>query len=893
MPSKVHIFELPFDVITPTDIGRPESQLFSDLYKAAAQDSKRGKARRREFPLWTNPSLSIAGWRFNEWDYDNEKITLPSNARGLFSFIEPGSPQHESIVIRGYNKFFNLNELSFLNWDWIKSSTKGPYEVTSKENGCIIFISGLADGTLIVTSKQSTGPREDSPDERNHSFVGQKWVRKHLASKNIKETDFAKLLHQLNVTAIGELCDDTFEEHVLAYPPDHAGIYLHGLNLNIDKFTTYPFSAVESFAKQFGFIPTPYLTINTADELQTFLETCAETGCWNNKEVEGFVIRTKAQLDELHPEIYSDYFFKYKFEEPYLMYRQWREVTRAYLGGKARFEIRINKHIYYTKKYLDFVIPLLSNDEALRDSYLNNHNIIKVRQMFLDNIGMTGSAMVHEDEEMNQNICQTLKPKYILVPVSTIGCGKTTVAVALRKLFPTWGHVQNDDIVKRPKPTHFAKMCMEAVRYSSNVVIADRNNHQRRERAQIFTDMNNFKNMGTRNVFVCLNFRGNYSQGSENKDLWDLTSKRVFNRGDNHQSISAASDDKNKVMMIMKGFINRFEPVEPFTEPDSNFDLVIDLETSGTDSSRINLEKIVKTLHEKYPDIVPELPTAAQLDDAFNYSLTYIPDKVGIFDQNRANVDQKKMEKKKKKPRYFAINIVPPNTSSTLTTPPKSLETAMGQLSLEKAPANSPETTVEQNMIHLINRLFEVNPDADQTVWKLLQKNNRVQTEFHVTLVHKTQGGPGSTDESAKKYFEALKTVLDTVLEEKKDKETSASKNPTTDANGFTVVTKKTIAPPFIELGSLTADVALKNLYWTPNLMGIEVNIISKNAEKDDTPHIYTLNTHAHITIGTSSTSVAAVEAGKALNNPDDSLVKLPWNIEPRELTNQAVVAYF
>ncbi len=32
---------------------------------------------------------------------------------------------------------------------------------------------------------------------------------------------------------------------------------------------------------------------------------------------------------------YQDWFFKYKFEEPYLMYRQWRECTKALIAGRT------------------------------------------------------------------------------------------------------------------------------------------------------------------------------------------------------------------------------------------------------------------------------------------------------------------------------------------------------------------------------------------------------------------------------------------------------------------------------------------------------------------------------------------------------------------------------
>lgn len=879
---KAHIFDLPFDLLDAENHCRSDKDFFAAMHAAAEQADKRGKVRRAEYTLWTAPETSVYGWKFHEWDYGKEGLKLSSNARGLFSTVSASGK--ETIAVRGYDKFFSLNELSFLNWDWIESSTKGPYEVTSKENGCIIFVSGLEDGTLIVTSKQSTGPRGDVADERNHSYVGQQWVRKHLASKNIAEADFAKLLYQLNATAVGELCDDTFEEHVLAYPPERAGIYLHGLNLNVDKFTTYPSAAVEKFAKMFGFLPTPYVVRQTAAELRTFLETCAETGTWNGMEVEGFVVRTKAQLDKEHPDVYSDYFFKYKFEEPYLMYRQWREVTRAYLTGKPRSDIVIKKHPYYTNKYLDFVIPLLSRDEDLANSYRESHGIIKVRQMFLDKVGISGTAMVAKEEE-EQPAEKDLEPKYILVPVSTIGCGKTTVAVALQALFPEWGHVQNDDIVKRPKPINFARLCMEAVRYyRTNVVIADRNNSERRERAQVFSDMNRFVNTGTRNVYICLSFRSNFGIGGETAEAWDLTTQRVFGRGDNHQSISAATDDRAKVTAIMKNFVTRFQPVDPQREPDSQFDCIIDLTTQGKNSSRTNLETIVRTLHKKYPEIVPQMPTKDQLDAAFEKALAYVPEKRGIFGTSGSN--DKATAAKKKSPRYFAIRIEPPSP----------LSAALETLAIDEGATKAEKTPVATNMIALVEELLAANPQAAEQcrdTWTKLKSADRVQSEFHVTLIHISQGGQSSSDKSARTYFDTLKQAWEKAPAE------AAPAPETADKDGFTVVKKgkknknKTTGPTL--LPGLQTDIVLKNLYWTPTLMGVEVEIRGAGpaADKEKRVDIVTLNSHAHITIGTISSSVAAVQAGKALaENPPD-LVKLPWNIEPRVLTAQSVAAYY
>lgn len=903
--SAILPFHLPFDVITPTDCGKSNSQLFSDLNEAVVSKSKRGRARKRFYPLWDNPDIKLTGWSFQEFDYGKPNIKLASNARGLFSLQTP-TPSHdnttclseERIVARGYDKFFNVGELPFLKWPWIEANSDGHFEVTSKENGCIIFMSGLEDGTLIVTSKKSTGPLGDKPEEEIHSFAGLKWVRKHLASKHIDEQKFAKLLFQMNVTAVGELCDDAFEEHVLAYPTELSGIYLHGLNLNTDRFFTYPFSNVEAFAKMFGFLTTDYLLIDGVDNLKNFLETCAETGTWKNREVEGFVIRSKFKLVE-NDTNYFDYFFKYKFEEPYLMYRQWRELTKAHLSGKSRVDMMIKKNVYYTNKYLDFVIPLSEKDPALKDRYQRNHGIIELRQKFLNHVGISGSKIVELEQELAQKDIQNAVPNYILVPVATIGCGKTTISVALNHLFPSWRHVQNDEIKRSPKPINFASSCMEWLRQTSNVVIADRNNHQKRERQQLFDDMNKLNNTQRKNVYLCLNFRPDLgcveSKKSSIKDvenkIWDITTKRVIDRGDNHQTIAANSIDRGKLISIMKGFVSRFEYVDVSSSPDDQFDLVIDLDHTSTNSSRNNLDIIIKSLHENYPQMIPTIPSKQQVDEAFDFALKYIP-------SAKASVKQKK-----KSPRYYAVRIdvdeLEKGEGSSIDKLSESFEDVSitkDQKSTKASQTKSYASVVSTNtptllgFAKLIDRMFLANPSADGKIWKSLQQNNRVQSEFHVTLAHKSS----VSDADAKLLFEGYKKVYEdaaNALEQntKNKPQQQNTRKPKSDGS-------------IMDLPGLEVDIVLKNLCFDSEILAVEVDLSnprvldSKSSESADSKAKFEIgccNQAPHITIGTINSSVAAVQAGRAIVNNKKDLVKIPWNIEPRVLKAQHVAAYY
>ncbi|KAF5102911.1 hypothetical protein D0Z00_000169 [Geotrichum galactomycetum] len=825
---------VPFELYEPAPVS-PE--FFVKLEQAAMSLVKKGRANRAVNPLWTNPAVKLNRWKFNEWDYGKPAIKLPSNARGLFTLGSSESGDAK-IVVRGYDKFFNIDELPTTRWEWIEANTSGPYEVTSKENGCIVFIAGLEDGTLVVTSKQSTGPIEGKDNERNHSWVGQKWVERHLASKNIPVADFARLLYRMNVTAVGELCDDDFEEHVLPYAGENAGIYLHGLNVNTETFTTYPFSSIEKFAQTFGFHTTKYIIKDTVQDLRKFLEECAETGSWNNTEVEGFVIRSKVQG--------TDFFFKYKFEEPYLMYRQWREVTKAFISGMRKAEIKINKHVEITKRYLDFVDPLLTTDVNLREQYTQNHGIIALRERFLKSINLTGAQIVKS--ELPTGPIEKEK-KYVLVPISTVGCGKTTVANALLKLYPSWGHFQNDDLTSGHKPTMLVKLCTDFLKYS-NVVFLDRNNHQFRERAQIFTD---FPKQGNPNfvdyIFIALNFNP-YTRGkgtTADEKTFNLTRERILSRGDNHQTIDAGSDAK-KAVGILSGFKTRYQPLDVSRAPDSEFDLVINLDSTRPDSSRYNLDVIIKSLNQHYPEVLEgrALPTKQELDNVFEFALSYQPKRAIMPNPN------KKQTAKKRKFSYFGVQV----------------------------------DLTQETMTELIDSYFDTNAIDPPEIWTTMKKTNRVQSAFHVTLVHIKQGGSKSDDKEGQKLFQLYQELASNVVANQPlpPAEPKKKSKPEVDADGFTKTA--TTKPKTTVLGlDKYSNVVIEYIAWTKDLVVLQVAL-------ENTEQIASLNQFPHITIGTRTAQIAAVNAGLALAANGAELTKREWNVEPKVLKRQQVCGF-
>ncbi|KAK7964066.1 hypothetical protein PG988_011040 [Apiospora saccharicola] len=643
--------------------------LLAGLNNKSAKNSY--KAKKTSFKIQDSPDgITVDSWRFQEWDY--KKHDLPVYARGLFTTKDRRG--RNEICIRGYDKFFNINEVNETRWKKIEQNTQGPYELTLKENGCIIFIGGLEDETLLVCSKHSTGPRSDV--EVSHSVAGEKWVDRQLAAIGKTRADLSRELRKRNATAVAELCDDEFEEHILAYGPEKAGLYLHGINVNVPSFTTYPSDLVQQFADEWGFRKIAVQKFEDVNATREFLEKVAESGAHEGQDVEGFVIRCRmSPSPSVTP--YSDWFFKYKFEEP------WQTP-------------KFKKHTKITEEYLLYARKRLTADPQLGKLYNQNHGIIQLRDDFLAFKQLKGSEAANWEAQMGEDTSALITNDVVIVPIATIGCGKTTVAVALTHLFG-WGHVQNDNITGKNRPKQMTQAVVEQLTYHP-VVISDRNNSERREREQIIKDV---KMANTNARLIGMNFAHN-----DLDEVRRVTRERVLERGDNHQTIQAHSE-RAKVIGIMENFIQRYQPCDPEKLPDMMFDFVVDLD--GAKDSRANLETMVQELHKKYPRLIPEVPSAETMDDAIESALNNykpnlrhkIPDRKDNKKGNNAQAQQQPKAQKKKALEYMSVSV-----------PSKDINSA-----LEAA--------------------FKGAGSATSKFYKQLQLTRRVQPMFHVTLMHR------------------------------------------------------------------------------------------------------------------------------------------------------------
>ena len=234
-----------------------------------------------------------------------------------------------------------------------------------------------------------------------------------------------------------QLCDDSFEEHVLGYSDDKTGLHLHGINVCSEIFETMPTDVVDAFAEKWGFIKTSTAVNNSIREVKEFTDACATKGEWNGEPIEGFVVRTHVKKGRKNGSPYGDgssFFFKVKFDEPYMMYRDWREVTKVLLSVKGAMNPRnVPKSKMKrpeTKVYVNWVIEEFKKDPDAFKDYNKGKGIIATREKFLawlkSDSGERGLAAAEKDDEIvvpsSSKVCDF--GKTVIIPVAIPGCGK-------------------------------------------------------------------------------------------------------------------------------------------------------------------------------------------------------------------------------------------------------------------------------------------------------------------------------------------------------------------------------------------------------------------------------------------------------------------------------------
>lgn len=135
-------------------------------------------------------------------------------------------------------------------------------------------------------------------------------------------------------------------------------------------------------------------------------------------------------------------------------------------------------------------------------------------------------------------------------------------------------------------------------------------------------------------VFIAFEYRSIHEQSLYNREYqhpdldggsWKVTTGRVLAREDHHPYFPAKTPKEiTKTLDDMKKCSRRFQPIFVKKKPDTYLTHVISLNSSTTDSSRTNVDKILAALSSFQDLNIPNIPEA-EIDQAFEKALNTKP----------------------------------------------------------------------------------------------------------------------------------------------------------------------------------------------------------------------------------------------------------------------------
>ncbi|KAJ7064971.1 RNA ligase-domain-containing protein [Mycena amicta] len=686
-----------------------DSALVAKLHEISAKKPKLIKSSVYAAP--GDPDIKVRSWKMDEFKYYDVPSPFPTLARGVFTVELPKDKKEQEyrIVARGYDKFFNIGEVPWTTWEELEKHTAAPYTLSLKSNGCIIFIAALTPEKLLITSKHSIGPIHGQ--DLSHAEAGEQWIRKYPRTKGQDRSGFGNAV-----------------EHVLAYPPDKTGLHLHGLNLTTKEFCTLPQDIVDAFAAEWGFIRTVSIELPSIAEVRSFTDTVGKTGAWNGESIEGFVVRTHiaGSPGKAPYAPGSTFFFKVKYDEPYLMYRDWREVTKTLLRqhekGDGMSEKTLSKGRMRrpeTKVYVRWAIAEIARDFSPWAKYTRNKGIVATRERFLTwfktpegvallEVAKTGKMPA--PAPIGKQPVQNTAPfgKTIIVPVAIPGCGKTAVSVALAHIFG-FGHTQSDDVrAKKPAPIFIKNVTTLLNKH--DVVIADKNNHLIQHRTAL-----RFPGHNPRIRLLALNWS---LENTTHAEVHRVCGARIAARGANHQSLRPSENLEHEQVIWM--FINTTEPLAP-AEVDEIVDMSLedDLETAVKRA----VDGVVKILGLPAPEADK---IAEGVDKARGYNVS------GGSKSDTAKGKGKEKQKKGSEPA-----LAPKEDGKKKKSKPPRYYGLLPEINLDALLAGP------------------IKQDADAAAFYAhLVKEKRVATRPHITLVHSKALEGDNAEPDAKDLWE-------------------------------------------------------------------------------------------------------------------------------------------
>jgi predicted kinase len=280
--------------------------------------------------------------------FNKEWNNLTIKARGLFI-----NTLNEEIVARGYNKFFNLNEIKETKLENLKDTLKFPLQAYVKYNGFLGLIGYNKESDSLIYCSKSVISGEYS-----------NYFKTIFDNKYKDSLDYVKLKNDLRDTnncLIFEVIDVKNDPHIIEYEENNV-ILLDVVNRDIN-FNQLNYSKLVEFSKMYGFeCKELAMTINNYTDFKIWLNMVNDENYkYKDKYIEGFVV-----------EDFNNFMFKIKLH----YYSFWKDMRKylTILKGK-----NISTSGLLTPLANDFYGYL---KRLTINGYNGNDNIIYLRNKF-------------------------------------------------------------------------------------------------------------------------------------------------------------------------------------------------------------------------------------------------------------------------------------------------------------------------------------------------------------------------------------------------------------------------------------------------------------------------------------------------------------------------------
>lgn len=210
--------------------------------------------------------------------YDKSYDTCSTMARGLFI-----NTNTREIVIRGYDKYFNVNERGIENAKLavVLKNTTPPYTTSVKENGYLGLVGYDRETDSVICSSKSTISEEHA-----------QWVKEQLHGmlNPTKLQNLKIMLRDCQLTLAFEVIEPQRDPHIIEYPKAKL-VLLDGIRRSLE-FSKINRKQLQVIADTFGFeCRAKGPTHDNKRKLAEFLISVSRSGFrHNNQEIEGLVI---------------------------------------------------------------------------------------------------------------------------------------------------------------------------------------------------------------------------------------------------------------------------------------------------------------------------------------------------------------------------------------------------------------------------------------------------------------------------------------------------------------------------------------------------------------------------------------------------------------------------